>query len=930
MKNLVPICGALLISLCPSSRGEPVDDILREAAATFPRLQMGKEADDFAKLHLLEARNPPIEFDGRRYNAIRFRTPETMDGLLGRMHMLPDEGFAKGEGFGWFIIPLERDESVESDRVRINYFAHHPRAFRELSRKFPKSTRVILEHIPLDPGTEYLFGFSSTKPAMPTIAVAATILSKNGIRRYGSLPTGVHVHRLEDPPTAEQEGLFKAVAGSMSDLFREKGAGVPPAVLDDATEAYYEEGGNFAWLHDDLEQQAASDSPDADPAWRTALWRWLYEEGKRRSYHFHAEEAAAKLLDQVQWTDRSARSVDAAAYLGDTFWRMGFRLRSSLYPDRGPGIPGYPEVRKREIPLKMPLGAPRVSRSGDVHLENHFTPIVARTADAVSRMYAANCQWQHALEWQLWIREASEASHRQEESEAIAECWFAASWRIAEYLTRLGFHEAADAEYVAFLEKDWNPAGQLYRRGSARLRRIELALMTGEAKPEMASEIDATVAGWEKQLAVPAEMLLWLDYLKGRCLAATGNPDEGLQLITRATAAGSFPASKTYVAMRSESGNSIPEDWTKLLARYRDNGARVEEWEILDAFADHLARNGRRAEEIAVRFDAAATAQTFNLHPRAAVMMAKLAKSLASAGPSEVAADIADKARLSIVSKDRIPERVAREVTRILESSDTAPPPADPEVMPVLLQPAKVETSSSPERTPVLCFSLTQSGNTAVSGMLEFSGMPVNATYTPKDRKILARISDTRGTEVIPVQLLPGTPVTIVLQLSGAAAREGAVTIKWSSEGQSDQISTCRFLAEGHEVKTMTARPEPWILDPFHGASFSVIHSLGGSEKPIPIRAVASRPARIQLSSPKNGFSFIDDQGNGKFDDPGDVLFLPYDDELLPTIEDAEGLATFRIQAWPKAAIPEDGLAVTVQLRIDGTWTDLANYRFVR
>ena len=930
MKRLALLCHALLLASSPVSLSEPVDEVLRRSAADFPRLNLGKDASGFANLHLLEPPAKPVEFEGKRFNAIRFRTPPKMDGHLARMHIVADPGNRKDEHFGWFIIPLEPDPDVDNDRVMVHYSPFKARAFRAVLDRFPKANRFYLERLELDPDKEYLFGFSSSKPVMPVVGVAITVQSKAGIETYGSLPTGLHVHGLDDPPTAEQDGTLKAIAGAITDDFKASGSKTPPEKLEAALSAASEDGASFQRLYRELCARDSISSPAAADDWQIAMWLWLHHEAKRRGYDFESEEAAIMLMHRMSDRERSARLVETAAELAKSYWRMGFSVRSTSYPDLGPGLECFPEVRRREIPLHPPIGAARVNRRGYTNQDDRFTDLIARHTDAVSRMYAMNGKWEIALEWQLWIREAAEASLEEEENPEISAAWQAATWQIADYLTRLGFYEAAAAEYARTLEAGREVGDMDWTAGSAKLRQIELAARMGLTTPRTVAEIDAVVAGWEKKLVIPDQVLHWLDYLRGRCRINSGEVEEGFKLVTRAAEAGSYSAQMYYVPFASKQGTDTAIDWPALIAKNRGFGNRAEEWEIFDAYADHLERNGRHAEEIRVRWSAAASAEAFGMHPHLRSLSAKLARALGRWGENDIARDTAERTRRMIAEEGRTPPRVAREASGILAAEATAPAGKTAGPGSSMLQPASAEIPSDPGDTPVACFTLVHTGNRPVTGSLKFSGMPVNASHVAKERKVLARISDEQGTgEIKDLQLLPGTSLTITLMLSGKAARTGDVTVTWTSDGQPDQVSTCRFRPDEKHVRRMTARRDPWLMDPYGGGSFALIrNSEPPFNQPVPVRALASRPARIEMSDPKTGLVFVDSQGNGGFRDPGDVLFLAYSTDFFPTVS-GEGLASVLVKVWPENPLEEGGLEVTVQHRIDGEWRDFATYRFV-
>lgn len=911
-----------------------IDAVIRARAATLKRSELKPaEKDGFAVVQPLTPPAQPIKDpdSGWLSNAIIIRTPEVVEGPVLVMFFKVNEAHFANETFNGWIMPLEPDAGKDWEENRVfGYYSHFAvSAFRTLHERFPQSSNFMVERVPLKPSTDYIVAFSSNAAALPNFGVALTVHSKEGYKTYGSLPTGLHVHMLDDPPTARQESEATAVAGMIADNFRGGQYKEGLEALEAGTKAYYEDGGTFPLLYQKIIEQSRDPGSATSTAWDVSLWHWLFLEAREQSYDFEAELCADQMIQRQVNRNRSATLIDALRFMSRQFGNAGMNQYATKYPDLGPGLAGFPEARKRDIAKQLHYGTPRLNRSHFVYMERDFEPRVARMLDALSQKHALNGAWQDALEWQLWARDCTVDGLKKDKPDpALEELWFSITWRIALILTDMGFYEAADTEYAAIIERPWNDDNAWINRNNASLRRIELALLKDPAKKGLLPQLDKITGDLTDLQKLPDHLRPWVDCLRARCLIAEGRDEEAMKLLEPRIAEEHFASLELKVFSDAAKGKAKAAELNKMLGLFRGIGMSREEGELYDAAADQAEHDGRVSEANALRLIALQSAQGFTRHPLLRIGEAKLAASVARHGDSELATLFKKETEALLGDATRTPPYIKDQTTQALTAKLAVPGSAKAS-KPAALVPSKAQLGKMENGARSISVSLTNWNDVPLEGSLKFDGLPVEASYKEAQRAVDVSVAAKAGTTSIEkIRLIPGLPIAITLKPAADAPLPGRVTVTWSSPGQADQTSVCEFTNE-NLLLTATLKADEWLSHPFHGTKLRFDYHLGlKDEERAAIRAIASKPARIEVVvTARNKPLFVDDQGNGSVEDPGDVLFAFHTSEVWPSLGTGTEDYPLRLRILPKEPVGKDGLEVTLMQHIGGIWTPFALYR---
>lgn len=926
---------AWLLFTLGSSAQQHIDAIIRARAASLPRSEFKPaEKDGFAVIQRLPTPAQPITDpqDGRLCTAMVIRTPDTIGGPVLMMYLKMNEAHEAGERFNAWLMPLvpEADKEPEENRVWGNYDDYKALAFRTFKERFPNNTHVLLERARLEPSTDYIVAFSSTKAVLPNFGVALTVHSKEGYKTYGSLPLGVHNDSFEDPPAGRPETEAAALAGIIADYFRGGQDKEGLSALEEGARAYYEDGGEFPLLYRKLILEAEKPGSNSSPTWDAELWDWIFRHAREKSYDFEAEISADQMIQRQLRRNRSAKLIDALRFMSKLLYNTGLSQTAARYPDLGPGLDAFPDARKRDIPKELPNGMPWISADNFVFLERSFGRRPARLLDAHTQKYALNGNWKEALEWQLWAKECVEDNLKENADKPdplIEDLWIGTIWRIALILTDMGFYEAADEQYEALIARRWEAPHAFLNKSHARLRHLEMQMLIDPAKKGLLPELEEIVAGLNERRQMPPHLPPWIDCLRARCLVAEGKDEEAMRLLEPAAAQDALQALRLKVLLDSAKGKAKAAELAKIFALYQEIGMSREESEIYSAAAQQAEHEGRVAEANAMHLATVQSAQGFSLYPEWRLGYARLAASLARHGDSELARIWQKDAEAMLAETKRTPPRVKAQGTRIL-TEKLAIPPSNKPFTPAALVPAKAQLGKMENGARSIVVWLTNWNDTPVEGTLKFDGLPVDARYTEGRRTVDVTVSNKPGTASIEkLRLFPGLPITITLQPAEDAPLPGRVTVTWSSVGQADQSSVCEFTKDDQPI-AMTVAADERLTQSFHGAKLRFNYHLGLKEdERAAVRAISSKPARIEMLVGSNIPLFVDDQGNGSVEEPGDVLFAHHTPELLPSLGMGSDDYPIRLRIVPKEPLGKDGLEVTLQQQIGGNWTPFARCR---
>lgn len=932
------VIAVLLLCLWPISvRAESKEvEILRQSMEQFPKIELGKDENGFARIHQLTPAKT-IEIDGWYYHAFRFKTPDWLDETVLWMFLHPEQNNEKVGRFRWGLAAVEGEIDIY-----LVFLKNSLRPFRALEERFPHSREFFVQgfsKLNMDPGREYFVWFCYQQPQVPKLALAMTVKSERGIAEFGSIPTGKPVPEQKSSPPGLKWREPQPEVAKVVQAYRQGGREAGLRALDEVVVEWEKEGRPFRPFFNGVWKEAQVRTGRADPEWAADVWDWLFRAAIARGDWELASNVTSNAMSGLSEVRRFVRAKEILDWKKEALWRSGFELDPRTYPDLGQGLAALPEIRLRKVPMEPPFGMPTIRRTGEFALSKQFDRLEAGSILAIANERGRAGHWHEAMEWRVWVQSWAQAmTERREDKKPegeISNIWYEAVADNAENLLCLGLTEAAKDELQRIIDSPWPDYYQGRTKLNAKLDRIAGSLDLGKFEPGFVEEAAQLAKASKSHVFMTKPSWQHATLIHARCVLAAGNAAEGARMLDELIADGCEPARYERCRLRLASGNldGVEDDLKLLLAFHRDAGQKIAEAEVYSLYADFLEAAGRLDEALSMRHEAIRLMKGFDLFARLPGEVARLSCLLAKCGDrtgSDAAA--AEATRLS-GNEQRLPERIRDQVKSLLASrpqGDAISKTTPEKKGTVDLQPLRSLVIPVAERPLRGRLTLSNPTTVAVEGTLAFDGIPADAAWDGASGE--ARVTlGTAGTDRLSkVRIEPGSFAVIRLAAVPGAIGKGTLSAVWSAPGQKDQTSEWKIDDAEAGVSSAVIEAGEYKGNPFY--SVPIHHQFvrsDSSDAPADFRITASAPARIEMYDEADQPVFVDVRGDGSLKDTSDVLYADRNSDGAGDIASKEGEAAFRLQVYPAGAIAPEGLTLKIESKVDGAWVAVSEDRIM-
>ncbi len=901
-------------------------DALRREAERFPRVEFGLSDDGEARQHVVPPPDKPLRIGDMDFHAVRFRTPDWLNGPVDWMMLcLGEANVASGE-FKAAVLPMEGGLMTG-----VSYMNVAKKDFPRLYERYPEITaalRQVVERRKLGKDKEYLLYYRAPAGKLPQVAVMMTVGSERGLYEFGWLPRGPKpIARIvpaeyimcEVMEIRERDGDEAALRHLDRQLHRR------------AYYSYY-----YSNLFTEAWREGQVHSGRDDRAWAATLYDRLLMSAVRNRYYRQAIEVVPNTLSSLRAAHRHGRHADLLAWWGEAQTQGGYLMDPGAYPDLGPGIALLPEVRLRDIPRLAAFAKTDFGDNKPRSVPFKFERLSASGFRGWADQDERSGRWREALEWRLWLAKWAETECARWMDIEIANTWHGSSLAIAECLRKLGFDEASRTAYSGIVESTLPDGYQNRSKTQAESERISIEIDLGTAAADASVRADELA----EHLRVSRYASLASHYnaviVLAKALIHEGRVQEGMERLDELVEKGYRPARLERVKqwIRHGIGKDIEAELQTCLSELRESGDKISEPEVYSLYADFLETAGRHAEAVRMRREAVRLCRGFDLFVHLPRELAKLAVLLDRLGDSSGADDAAKQAK-RLADTRRLPARAIDEIHRTLALRVRQSAAADDtaaSVPPVDLQPVRslvipVEGVSLETR-----LTLSNPSQHVASGVLAVSGLPVSLHHEDAQGVVLASIGENPSPASLPLRIDPGHFVMIRLLGDKHPVPTGEAAFTWQPESTGENAASSSIVIEAADEGVTTAVIEAgeFRRNPFYGVPIHhhYIDATGAAES-APVRFVTSVPARVEIYDGDDHPLAVDADGNGSLNDAADERFAMGDGNGHIVLALADRQAVIRLQVYPAEALPEDGLTIRFEVLAGGEWIVHAENRLM-
>lgn len=926
--------GLVLILFISSAEAQTKRDLfegwLRENREKFPLISLKRDQIPFASIHTLPTGQSELKYNERFFTGFRFSTPEWSDGPMQWMFSIPGAE-EQSEGLQWFIVP-EKQTEEELHLARVRYTKN---LFPKFQKLFPDCESFYQQWIQkeeLEASAIYIVYFSFPRETMPEIRFSVTIDSERGLGEYGMLPTGYPEDgpglAFKKSPELKAKPASEVVEAAVK-VFRESGTAKALAYLDDELKKQVDAGGKFYELFLAIWREAQVGSGRTEPEWAADLNLWL----QKRSIEWDATFCADQLSSNASATLMSVHRYGAAREsLGPFFKEMARRKIStdpSSFPDAGPAFEALPEVRLRDVPFSSSLSILRVTPSGFVSYRKIMPPSFGGAMRSLARMELMGGDWKKSIERNLWVTSWAEEK-RPEVFEAEGQ-WYSSRSAIADAFETLDLLELADSEYEKILKFEWPDIYQNRTKMEARRERIRLRIDLAGADPAMLDELAEIYTATKENGLVYQSAWENVELTRAKCLAALNRQAEADEIVTRLAGAGNHSARLMRLAnrIRANELDQVESELIELLAQTRKWGDKMGEIALYSQYAEFLTLANRLPEALQMRREAISLIRSFDLFAKLPVEIARLSVLLTKCGDPNGSAAAAEEAAALAGKSERIPARISKQVTSILaERARITAPNLKSEIILSDLQPLNSVVVPVKGKALRNRLTLTNPSSQTIEGTLAFSGIPVSAVWNPDVGEAEVVLGKQGIERLEKVRLEPGSFAVIDLFAAADEIGNGSLKTQWMTPGQKDQESICTIDPAESGVSSAVIDAGEFKRNSFYGVPiYHHFQSASDSTKLAPLRVVCSVPARVEFYDSENRLVYIDAKGDGEFGESGDSVFQDGNSDGNPDVALDSGETQIRLQVYPSANLPKEGITVVLESLFEGKWVPFAEDR---
>ncbi len=674
-----------------------------------------------------------------------------------------------------------------------------------------------------------------------------------------------------------------------------------------------------------------------DLLWATHLSEWIYDFSRNVGEEFWLKRIIKDLYPLYY---ASGRYGDARRVLTNERIRLAEGPGTSVEIDSmtatGPAEKNFPEFQKRVMPKTL--------------IHKSYSKLMSFLA--VQDL--AEGKWKRAME-EAWIAKTkgisggrwySERPHLTDSKAMISELADLrrkGAWVLGQAYQFLGLYEMELKENSGIVEIDQGQGWGTHtvQIAEARVAYLEYALGKKDASVlKVLEELRKTIAeNYKAAIDDQHRVTLWMADIH----FSEGDADSGWKLVDGLRLDESLNTGiqaevlEEWCRHRVREGRleKVEEELQSLLEKARSFGLKRKEIQLYQIYADFLSAAGRYDEALFMQRELLRLLKSFDVYTRVPEALAGLARIYALRGNRAEAERILQDAQKSLegrTSTDRLNERIKKALSRPL-------PEANSEREMVLkmgtdLQPKRAMTSPLDGFSSRGFFTLTNLSSKTQIGVLKVNGTGVKLLDKEVEEVIRIGVGLAGVGPLLQERVTLEAESQIHIELESQNENEKEVEISWlPDEGSPQKSKWFSTASEGDENSAIVDAGDyadnPFYLVPiFHLLQY---RDADGFHRAFDIKVKSSEPARIELYDGDDQLVFVDANGDGDFDDEGDIVMNDLNLNHQPDLKIDSEESEHRFVVFVKALnqIPAEGLEINIMGREEGKWEVFAQDRIV-
>ncbi|MDQ8195413.1 hypothetical protein QEH59_13335 [Coraliomargarita sp. SDUM461004] len=236
------------------------------------------------------------------------------------------------------------------------------------------------------------------------------------------------------------------------------------------------------------------------------------------------------------------------------------------------------------------------------------------------------------------------------------------------------------------------------------------------------------------------------------------------------------------------------------------------------------------------------------------------------------------------------------------------------------LQPHRISFAPIEGQAHEAIFTLSNLSGHSIQPQLQIASTDLAITAVPGEDLHFSLSDTSYRSQTEPAQKIELAPLEqILIRFKMPADLKPAADLRLALSAQFEQaqhsadllIMPATSAERVHVINAAEIRDNPFYLIPV----FHQISRPGNASDTIQIRTRASAPTRIEVYDTSGQLCSVDAEGNGRFDDPGDLLLTEQVDARYPVFRSEGGLQQleFRYQPWDRTA--NERIEIDIQTR---------------
>ena len=669
-------------------------------------------------------------------------------------------------------------------------------------------------------------------------------------------------------------------------------------------------------------------SGKADPEWGVALYRWAYHNSK----HYQTNYDNLVFLTNYTWLMRRCGYRGTMRKLMDEWQEIlagkGFNTDPRLALPGEPAVAFLPETRL-------------IRYQDSDRLDMSHT----RFARNLAEQNLSEGKWKEALSHYVSLEKPCDVMwQRTKGYEGVEVEWMnevaEARMGAASVFELLEFHELADE----FRNKNIDDrAGVAYRhrpRSVAFVWKEYRRLIKHEVDDKTLERIDYLLERIPNNIYHLPRSLVMAKQLRVMALFELGKTEEAwasLNLLLEKKPV--HDRLKSYwIEVMIDHGRleGVESALLEMLDSVRQKGEKTKEIELYFQYARFLGLSERWSEAALVTQQGIQLLKTFDIYTRLPKAHLELADIYEKLGNPSRAIFNTKKGATLLASGRKFPEHVRSEVGQRLKAASEALK-SDGGNSLVDLQPREsvsVPLFGFPAQGLII---LSNRGDDTVLGSVEVTGFH-RKVEGPDRNGVFHLVVDSEqkiaSTLKVRVAIEAGQSYFFDFETERENERLGESRILWRPERGMSSTALWNFHPGGSEAESRAIIDAGvYSENPFHAVPiYHCVQSKAGLKGAMDLRVIASQEARIELYDESEQLVFVDHNGNGQFDDAGDILALDGDRNGFPDItidEDEDRSSRFVMLIYP-GKVQKEGLELALSYRDEtGEWVEVSRDRIM-